>query len=94
MLKKDAYEANASLIVAETAVFIEGTLKGQLSVAADNNIDVTWNLTYNSGTAGTDLLGLIANNYIEIWPGSPAWRNHSAVRPATGPRSRKPSARF
>ena len=48
-------------------VFIEGTLKGQLSVAADNNIDVTWNLTYNSGTAGTDLLGLIANNYIEIW---------------------------
>lgn len=48
-------------------VFIEGTLKGQLSVAAENNIDVTWHLTYNSGTAGTDLLGLIANNYIEIW---------------------------
>ena len=48
-------------------VFIEGTLKGQLTVAADNNIDITWNLTYNSGTAGTDLLGLIANNYIEIW---------------------------
>jgi len=47
--------------------FIEGTLNGQLSIAADNNIDVTWNLTYNSGTAGTDLLGLIANNYIEIW---------------------------
>jgi Tfp pilus assembly protein PilX len=48
-------------------VFIEGTLKGQLTVAADNNIDITWNLTYNSGTGGTDLLGLVANNYIEIW---------------------------
>src|SRR6478609_4566123 len=48
-------------------VFLEGTLKGQLTIAADNNIDVTWNVTYNSGTAGTDLLGLVANNYIEIW---------------------------
>lgn len=48
-------------------VFVEGTLSGQLSIAADNNIDITWNLTYNTGTGGTDLIGLIANNYIEIW---------------------------
>jgi type II secretory pathway pseudopilin PulG len=27
-------------------VFIEGTLDGQLTVAAENNIDVTWHLTY------------------------------------------------
>ena len=37
--------------------FIEGTLKGQLTIAADNNIDVTWHLSYNGGTGGTDLLG-------------------------------------
>lgn len=48
-------------------VFIEGTLKGRLTVAADNDIDVTWNLTYKNGTGGTDLLGLIANNYIQVW---------------------------
>jgi hypothetical protein len=48
-------------------VFIEGTLKGQLTVAADNNVEITWNLQYNGGTGGTDLLGLIANNYIEVW---------------------------
>ena len=47
--------------------FVEGTLKGQLTIAADNNIEITWNLTYNGGTSGTDLLGLIANNYVEIW---------------------------
>lgn len=47
--------------------FIEGTLKGQLTVAADNNIDVTWNLPYKDGTSGRDLLGLIANNYVEVW---------------------------
>lgn len=47
--------------------FIEGTLKGELTVAADNNIDVTWNLQYKDGTSGRDLLGLIANNYVEVW---------------------------
>ena len=48
-------------------VFIEGTLKGQLTVAAENNIDITWNLQYNSGVAGTDLLGLIADNFVEVY---------------------------
>ena len=48
-------------------VFIEGTLKGQLTVASENNVDITANLQYNSGVAGTDLLGLIANNYIEVY---------------------------
>ncbi|MGZ4676283.1 MAG: pilus assembly PilX N-terminal domain-containing protein [Acidimicrobiia bacterium] len=47
--------------------FLEGTLKGALTIAADNNIDITWNLTYNGGLAGRDLLGLVANNYVEIW---------------------------
>ena len=32
-------------------VFLEGTLKGRLTIAADNNIDVTGNLTYNGGSA-------------------------------------------
>jgi hypothetical protein len=42
-------------------------LKGQLTVASENNIDITWTLTYNSGVAGTDLLGLIADNFIEVY---------------------------
>ena len=48
-------------------VFIEGTLKGQLTVASENNIVVTWALQYQSGVSGTDLLGLIANNNVELW---------------------------
>ncbi len=47
--------------------FIEGTLKGQLTVAAENNIVVTWHLQYQSGLNGTDLLGLVANNFVEIY---------------------------
>ncbi len=48
-------------------VFIEGTLKGRLTVASDNNIEITGNISYQGGSSGSDLLGLVANNYTEIW---------------------------
>ncbi len=48
-------------------VFLEGSLKGQLTIAAENNIVATWHLDYAGGSAGTDLLGLVANNYIEVY---------------------------
>lgn len=48
-------------------VFLEGTLKGQLTIASENNIDVVWHVGYQSGVAGTDMLGLVANNYVEVY---------------------------
>ena len=48
-------------------VFLEGTLDGQLTIAADNNIVATWHTSYAGGLGGDDLLGLIANNYVEIY---------------------------
>ncbi len=48
-------------------VFLYGTLKGRLTIAADNNIDIIGNVTYQGGTGGNDLLGLVANNYVEIY---------------------------
>jgi hypothetical protein len=48
-------------------VFLRGTLKGQLTLAADNNVYIVGNTTYSGGTGGTDILGLIANNYIEVY---------------------------
>jgi hypothetical protein len=48
-------------------LFIEGTLKGQLTASADNNVIVTWHIDYAGGAAGNDLLGLIANNNVEIY---------------------------
>jgi hypothetical protein len=46
--------------------FVEGALDGQLTIAAQNNVVVTWHLTYDDGFAGNpaDLLGLVANNFI------------------------------
>ena len=48
-------------------VFLEGTLNGQLTIAADNNIVLTWHTSYAGGLGGDDLLGLVANNYVEIY---------------------------
>jgi hypothetical protein len=48
-------------------VFLQGTLKGRLTIASDNNIEIVGNTTYAGGIGGNDLLGLVANNYIEIY---------------------------
>ncbi len=65
-------------------VFLKGALKGRLTIAADNNIDIIGNITYNGGTGGSDLLGLVANNYVEIYHpvgdcGSSSCQNGSRV---------------
>jgi Tfp pilus assembly protein PilX len=49
-------------------VFIEGTLKGALTVAAENDIYATWDIKYNTqGTGSTDILGLVANNFVKVY---------------------------
>jgi hypothetical protein len=53
--------------------FVSGTVKGQVTVAASNNIDVVGNLLYAGDTNGqgepngSDLLGLVANNFVEVY---------------------------
>jgi hypothetical protein len=46
-------------------VFLAGTLHGRLTIAAENNVELFGSTTYTS--ASTDLLGLVANNYIETY---------------------------
>lgn len=48
-------------------VFISGTLSGRLTIAADHNVVVVDNTTYLGGAGGSDILGLIANNYVEVF---------------------------
>lgn len=70
--------------------FVSGTLDGQLTIGADNNIVITNNTTYrDTGASSDDLLGLIANNYVQVFhpvdgngnnlPGS---RNNLTIRAA------------
>jgi hypothetical protein len=50
-------------------VFLSGTLKGNMSIASEHDINITWNLQYGTGgTTGTgNLLGLVANNYVSVF---------------------------
>jgi hypothetical protein len=73
-------------------VFLSGVLKGQVTIAAANNIVVVGDTTYNTAPpGGTDLLGLAANQYVEIYhpvnssddniavPGGAPTKLHAAV---------------
>jgi Tfp pilus assembly protein PilX len=48
-------------------VYVEGTVKGRVTIVAENNIVVTGNLTYAGGKTGTDALGLIANDFVRVY---------------------------
>jgi len=65
-------------------VTVQGTVKGQLTVAADQNINVSGSVAYNTdprkNPASTDLLGLVANQNITVIEASaPAQLEMSAV---------------
>jgi Tfp pilus assembly protein PilX len=53
--------------------YVSGVLKGKTTVGSDNDIVVVGNTTYASDTAstakveGTDVLGLVANNYVWVY---------------------------
>jgi hypothetical protein len=54
---------------------VSGTLAGQLTIAAQNDVIITNNLLYHTYPGGTDVLGLVANNNVAIYhpvSGSPS----------------------
>jgi hypothetical protein len=48
-------------------VFVEGTLRGQLTIGADGDITATNDLRYDGGTTGSDILGLAANGFVQVY---------------------------
>lgn len=48
-------------------VFLEGVLKGQLTVATRNDVVVTGNVTYQGGSTGGDVLGLVSEGDVDIY---------------------------
>jgi hypothetical protein len=47
-------------------VFTKGTVAGKYTIAAANDIDIVGDLTYQGGKTGRDVLGLVANNNVQI----------------------------
>lgn len=61
-------------------VYVEGTVKGRVTIAAENNLIVTSNLLLSSTAAGsaavgTDMIGLVSGNSVGIY--HPVSRNRS-----------------
>jgi Tfp pilus assembly protein PilX len=48
-------------------VYLQGTLKGRVTVAASNSIVVTGDVVLAGGKNGSDLLGLVAANSVEVY---------------------------
>jgi Tfp pilus assembly protein PilX len=48
-------------------IYIQGTLKGRVTVAASNSIVVTGDLLLAGGKNGTDMLGLVSANSVEVF---------------------------
>ena len=46
-------------------VFVQGTVSGQVTVAAENYVYVTGDITYKNSS--TDILGLVGNNAVWVW---------------------------
>jgi hypothetical protein len=47
-------------------VYVEGTLKGRVTVAAKSNVVITGDLKLAGGINGADMMGLVATNSIEV----------------------------
>ncbi len=62
----------------EGTAYVNGTLRGRVTVSAENNIVVTGDLTYQGGENGTDVLGLIADNSVQIYHPVNKGRLHGA----------------
>jgi hypothetical protein len=65
-------------------VLVSGNYSGELTIAAENDIVITGNITRNSGTQG--LLGLIANNFVRV--------KHPFCRTASGAAEGCPSGQI
>lgn len=48
-------------------LYIEGNVKGRVTLAAENSITVTGDLVLSNGINGTDLVGLVAGNSVEVY---------------------------
>ena len=70
MCKPPAYALQCHPLTQPGNVTVQGTVSGQLTVAADQNIYISGNVAYNNDPrtdpSSTDMLGLVANQNITV----------------------------
>lgn len=65
--KADTNMLEAPKACAEGNLYAEGTVKGRVTVAAAQSVVVTGDLVLAGGINGTDMLGLVATNSVEVF---------------------------
>jgi Tfp pilus assembly protein PilX len=71
-LAKKAYREDSNMLLTtqfcgQGNAYVEGVLKGRVTVATSNSITATGDLVLANGLAGTDMLGLVAANSVEVY---------------------------
>ena len=57
-------------------LYVEGNVKGRITLAAENSIVVTGDIVLSNGVNGTDLVGLVAANSVEVYhPYVDTWKS-------------------
>lgn len=56
--------------------YVEGSVSGQVTVAAKDDIVVARDLTNADGGTGTDIIGLVAGNYVWVYHPVDGWGNN------------------
>jgi hypothetical protein len=74
--KNMAIPANGAFYVNNGDVTVQGTLKGQLTIATNQNLWISGNIRYNTDprtdSTSTDLLGLVANTSVTVKQSAPS----------------------
>ena len=74
--KNMAIPGNGALYVGNGDVTVQGTLKGQLTIATNQNVLIGGNIRYNTDprtdSTSTDLLGLVANTNVTVKQNAPS----------------------
>lgn len=67
-------------------VFVQGTVAGQVTVAGLDDVVVTGDLITATGTSGSDVIGLVAGNYVWVHHPVDTTGAHNNLSAATAPR--------
>lgn len=86
---KDSYDYDQSMTETtkycqEGNLYVEGVIKGRVSLAAEQSVIVTGDLVLKGGLNGSDMLGLVATNSVEVF--------HPWMYQVSGPNSGCPSS--
>ncbi|MEJ2579247.1 MAG: hypothetical protein P8Z68_09135 [Kineosporiaceae bacterium] len=76
MTGEDTTGATTDYTRTRGTAYVQGSVSGQVTVAAEDDIVITGDLTDADGGTGTDIIGLVAGNYVWVYHPVNWWGNN------------------